>query len=124
MNKSLNLALGALTAVLMVAAIYMVFVYVPTEADQGIVQRIFYFHVPCAWVAFGACGLVAICGIFWGAGAFCECRLTRGQDAIGERGNRACGGGYVFNRCDFRGMVKRGQRNYLRKVTAHRGSWH
>ncbi len=43
----------------------MVFVYVPTEAEQGIVQRIFYFHVPCAWVAFAAFGLVAIAGFFY-----------------------------------------------------------
>jgi heme exporter protein C len=40
-------------------------VWVPTEADQGIVQRIFYFHVPCAWVAFASFGLVAIAGIFY-----------------------------------------------------------
>ena len=46
----------------MFASLYMVFVWVPTEADQGIVQRIFYFHVPCAWVAFAAFGLVAIAG--------------------------------------------------------------
>jgi heme exporter protein C len=65
MNKRLNLSVGALTALLMVVAICMVFKYVPTEADQGIVQRIFYFHVPCAWVAFAAFGLVAICGIFY-----------------------------------------------------------
>jgi heme exporter protein C len=42
----------------------MVFAYVPTEAQQGIVQRIFYFHVPCAWVAFAAFVLVAISGAF------------------------------------------------------------
>ena len=65
MNQRLNLALGALTAPLMLSAIYMVFMFAPTEADQGIVQRIFYFHVPCAWVAFAAFGLVAICGIFY-----------------------------------------------------------
>ena len=65
MNKRFNLSLGTLTGFLMVTAIYMVFEYVPTEADQGIVQRIFYFHVPCAWVAFAAFGLVAICGIFY-----------------------------------------------------------
>jgi len=37
---------------LMIAALYMVFVYVPTEKETGIVQRIFYFHVPVAWVCF------------------------------------------------------------------------
>lgn len=57
--------LGVATLVLMVASLFMVFEYVPTEAEQGIVQRIFYFHVPCAWVAFAAFGLVAISGVFY-----------------------------------------------------------
>jgi heme exporter protein C len=64
-NRRINLWLGLPTGLLMFASIYMVFAWVPTEADQGIVQRIFYFHVPCAWVAFAAFGLVAICGIFY-----------------------------------------------------------
>jgi heme exporter protein C len=63
-NKSVN-SLGLLTLASMIAAIFMVFVYVPTEAQQGIVQRIFYFHVPCAWVAFAAFALVAISGVFY-----------------------------------------------------------
>lgn len=36
----------------MLAALYAALVYAPTEATQGDVQRIFYFHVPSAWVAF------------------------------------------------------------------------
>ena len=65
MGNSFIRALAALTGLLMLAAIYMTFVFVPTEAEQGIVQRIFYFHVPCAWVAFAAFGLVAISSIFY-----------------------------------------------------------
>src|SRR5215472_12765819 len=57
--------LGVVTLAMMTAAIFMVFAYVPTEAQQGIVQRIFYFHVPCAWVAFAAFALVAISGAFY-----------------------------------------------------------
>ena len=34
------------------AALAMVFLYVPTERIQGPVQRIFYFHLPAAWMAF------------------------------------------------------------------------
>jgi heme exporter protein C len=64
-GRVIRLWLGIATLVLMLAALYMVFVYVPTEATQGIVQRIFYFHVPCAWVAFVAFGLVAIAGAFY-----------------------------------------------------------
>jgi len=40
----------ALTLVTFVAALYLAFIYAPTEAVQGDVQRIFYFHVPIAWL--------------------------------------------------------------------------
>ncbi|MBV8774817.1 MAG: cytochrome c biogenesis protein CcsA [Deltaproteobacteria bacterium] len=63
-NKTAQ-GVGIITLALMTAAIFMVFVYVPTEAQQGIVQRIFYFHVPCAWVAFAAFMLVAVSGVFY-----------------------------------------------------------
>src|SRR5689334_3225322 len=44
--------LPATVFVVMLAALWIVFLVVPTEADMGIVQRIFYFHVSSAWVAF------------------------------------------------------------------------
>jgi len=47
-----NNVLFGLGLALMIAALYMVFLYVPTEKHSGIVQRIFYFHVPVAWVSF------------------------------------------------------------------------
>ncbi|MDO8432064.1 MAG: hypothetical protein Q7S58_06585, partial [Candidatus Binatus sp.] len=65
MNNAIRTWLGVATLLLMIAALYMVFEYVPTEVDEGIVQRIFYFHVPLAWVAFVAFGLVAIAGVFY-----------------------------------------------------------
>jgi heme exporter protein C len=65
MNKRIENALGFTTLGAMLVAIYMVFMWVPTEAEQGIVQRIFYFHVPCAWVAFASFGVVAVAGIFY-----------------------------------------------------------
>lgn len=40
-----------LSLALMVAALYLVFVYVPTEKEMGIVQRIFYLMVPMGWLA-------------------------------------------------------------------------
>ncbi len=32
-------------------ALYMIFIWAPTETNQGAVQRILYFHVPIAWGA-------------------------------------------------------------------------
>jgi len=45
------LVLGA-SFILMIAALGLVFLYVPTEETMGVVQRIFYFHVPLAWIGF------------------------------------------------------------------------
>jgi heme exporter protein C len=46
---------------------WQIFFWVPTEQTMGIVQRIFYIHVPSAWVAFLAFAIVAICsaGYLW-----------------------------------------------------------
>ena len=50
---------------LFVAALYMVFIYVPTEAQMGVVQRIFYFHVPLAWLGLLSYTLVFISSIMF-----------------------------------------------------------
>jgi heme exporter protein C len=47
------------TALLFTAAISMIAFYAPTDANQGLSQRIFYFHVPIALTAYAAFG--------WGA---------------------------------------------------------
>ncbi len=51
--------------VLMVAALYLVFVYVPTEKEMGIVQRIFYLMVPVGWLSLLAFFIVFIGSIFY-----------------------------------------------------------
>jgi len=38
-----------LSATFMGVALYLIFIWVPTETNQGAVQRILYFHVPVAW---------------------------------------------------------------------------
>lgn len=40
-----------ITAGLMAITLWMVFIWVPTESNQGNVQRILYIHVPVAWGA-------------------------------------------------------------------------
>jgi len=61
------IVLNVLAALALTASLYMVFFYAPTEAEMGVVQRIFYVHVPSAWVAFLAFGIVALCslGYLW-----------------------------------------------------------
>jgi heme exporter protein C len=58
-----SLILGALALVGMSISIYMIFLYAPEDAVQGEPQRIFYFHVPIAWLAMLGFIVVAIGGI-------------------------------------------------------------
>lgn len=44
--------LAAITAVLLAYALYQALVVAPTDAQQGDVYRIIYYHVPSAWTAF------------------------------------------------------------------------
>jgi heme exporter protein C len=46
--------LNWLSAIAIIGALFLVFVYAPTEATMGDVQRIFYFHVSSAWIGFFA----------------------------------------------------------------------
>jgi heme exporter protein C len=62
LRNSILLGLGF---VLMMAALFMVFIYVPTEKHTGVVQRIFYFHVPVAWVSFLAFFVTFIASIVY-----------------------------------------------------------
>ena len=65
MTKKLRIGdlLNWLSGLSILAALYLVFVYAPTEATMGDVQRIFYFHVSSAWVGFFAFFVTLIGGI-------------------------------------------------------------
>jgi len=55
-----GIVLPCLVGPAMIVALYLIFMVVPSERDQGIVQRIFYVHVPSAWTAF--LGFFVVCG--------------------------------------------------------------
>ena len=52
MPAQISTLFPALVFLSMPAALWAVFLYVPTEREMGLVQRIFYFHVPAAIAAF------------------------------------------------------------------------
>jgi heme exporter protein C len=52
-------AFAALTGILFTASISLIFFYAPNDPNQGLSQRIFYFHVPIALTAYACFG--------WGA---------------------------------------------------------
>jgi heme exporter protein C len=53
-------ALFILVAILIPICLHVVFRSVPTEGKMGVVQRIFYFHVPSAFAGFLGVGLCAL----------------------------------------------------------------
>lgn len=60
-----TLVVGALSCIGMMISIWAIFLYAPTDAIQGQPQRIFYFHVPMAWIAMLACGVLAVSSIVY-----------------------------------------------------------
>ncbi len=54
-----------LTAGTMLAALIAIYVWVPTEKNEGIIQRVMYFHIPCAWLAFFAFFIVFVSSILF-----------------------------------------------------------
>jgi heme exporter protein C len=69
-------ALAAATAGLVGLAVALVFFYVPSDADQGFSQRIFYFHVPIALTSYACFG--------WGAWKALRYLRTRDERADTE----------------------------------------
>lgn len=72
-------ALPYAALVSIVVAMAMAFFYAPTEAVQGHVQRVFYVHVPTAWVSYLAFIIVALASIL----------VLRGRDT--DRWDRIAG---------------------------------
>ena len=66
-NSPARNVLLLLSGASMVGALYLIFIWVPTEKNLGISQRIFYFHVSMAWVGFLAFFwvLVGSVGYLW-----------------------------------------------------------
>jgi heme exporter protein C len=82
---------GGVLALLGIAGIlvlhWMVWFWVPTEATMGVIQRIFYIHVPSAWVAFLAFAIVAVCSALF---------LWKGDERLDQVAACAAEGGMVF----------------------------
>lgn len=80
-------ALAVLGVLVTLVLHWMVFFWTPTEASMGIIQRIFYIHVPAAWVAFFAFGIVALCSAVY---------LWLGDERLDQAAVSAAEGGMVF----------------------------
>lgn len=83
----LGVFFGVLGLALTLVLHWQVFFWVSTERTMGVVQRIFYIHVPAAWVAFMAFGIVAVCGAMY---------LWLKDDRLDMAGVAAAEGGMLF----------------------------
>lgn len=63
--SSLGLFFAFLCAFLIVPVTLIALTYPPTIASQGLAHRIFYLHVPIAWVALYAPKICAICALLY-----------------------------------------------------------
>ena len=85
--RKVAIALGLLGGILILVFHWMVFFYVPTEASMGVIQRIFYVHVPAAWAGEMAFGIAAFCsGVY----------LWLGDERLDVAAESAAEGGMVF----------------------------
>ena len=66
---------------------WMVFFWVNTESTMGVIQRVFYVHVPSMWVAFLAFGLAALCSAVY---------LWLGDERLDMTAVAAAEGGMIF----------------------------
>jgi heme exporter protein C len=59
------IVLTLFTALMLLVATCLAFLYAPTEASMGDVQRIFYFHVGAAWAGALAFGVTVVAGVLY-----------------------------------------------------------
>ncbi len=64
-ETTLHKVLIYLSIPMVLVALYLAFIYTPIEVKMGIVQKIFYFHVASAWVAFLAFFIVFVFSIMF-----------------------------------------------------------
>ena len=64
-HPSLRTVVAAVTGVMMLVDLYLVFMVAPTDSVLGHVQRVFYFHVPIAIMSFLAFFVVFVASIMY-----------------------------------------------------------
>ena len=63
--RTLWLVLAAVTAGLLLVSMYEIFMVAPVEQQMGIVQKIFYFHVPSAYAMYVGFAIAGVCSLVY-----------------------------------------------------------
>ncbi|MDP2645262.1 MAG: cytochrome c biogenesis protein CcsA [Desulfobacterales bacterium] len=64
-KQSVMITFTCIAGLMMMASLYTIFVYAPVEKTMGVVQKIFYFHVPSAFISFFAFFITFIASILY-----------------------------------------------------------
>ncbi len=64
-RKIIDIILFAVTCLMMLLSLYAIFIYAPIEQTMGVVQKIFYLHLPLAILSFVAFFLVFLASILY-----------------------------------------------------------
>ena len=64
-DRSMSTILGAIALAGMFVAPYFALIFASVEKEQKLAQKIFYFHVPCAWVSFMGFFIVFVASILY-----------------------------------------------------------
>ena len=65
MRDKIFYGLSAATALLLIRNLYMIFLVLPDELNQGAAYRIFYFHVPSAMLGMSGIGVALIFSVLY-----------------------------------------------------------
>ena len=87
-KQGMTTVLGLLTMLLMFIALLLVYGYAPIEKTMGMAQKIFYFHVPSAIMAFSAFAIVFVASILY---------LKRKDDKYDRVASSAAEVGVIFS---------------------------
>ncbi|MEF3254078.1 MAG: cytochrome c biogenesis protein CcsA [Deferribacterales bacterium] len=63
--EKINRFIDIAVIVLIPVALFYAFIYAPIEKEMGVIQKIFYFHVSSAWIAFFAFFITFLCSILF-----------------------------------------------------------
>lgn len=82
-KRIFEITFEVVTFLLMLVALYAIFIYAPIEKTMGIVQKIFYLHVPAAFLAFFAFFITFLASIVylykkdrkWDVIAYCSAEI-------------------------------------------------
>ncbi len=80
-TESFRLLLGVIAFASTASGLYLALIYAPAERTMGDVQRIFYFHLPLAWISFLAFFVVFISGILYLIGGNMRWDIVAGSSA-------------------------------------------